>query len=171
TRGNVPDPLRVLRHPSRPAQDSSSQRHDEPELNLRLPVAPEAFPFDSAPRFIIFDRDSKFGGGVLRTIKALGIEPIRTSFRSPWQNGTAGRWVASARRDLLDRVIVLNEQHLRRLLRGYLRDHHQDRCHLSLSKDCPSPRKTNLRPSCDASIVALPRVGGLYHRYQWREAA
>ncbi|UCF66986.1 MAG: integrase [Acidobacteriota bacterium] len=131
----------------------------------------EAFPFDSAPRYIIFDRDSKFRGGVLSTIKAFGIKPVRTCSRVRVKNGTAERWLASARRDLLDHVIVLNEQHLLRLLRDYLRYYHQDRCHLSLSKDCPSPRETNLRASPNARIVALRRVGGLQHRYQWHQAA
>ena len=87
----------------RPAHGSSQQ--------LR-----EAFPYDSAPRYLIFDRATNFNEEVVDTIKSFGIEPKRTSFRSPWQNGVAERCVGNCRRDLLDHVIVLNERHLKRLM-------------------------------------------------------
>ena len=61
--------------------------------------------------------------------------------------------------------------HLRRVLRTYLDYYHADRCHLSLHKDTPSRRPIQHRPPCDAKVVALPRLGGLHHRYEWREAA
>src|SRR6516225_2916940 len=76
----------------------------------------EAFPFDSAPRFIIFDRDANYGLEVLAAVHSVKMSPVRTSFGSPWQNGIAERWVGSCRRDLLDHVIALNERHLKRLL-------------------------------------------------------
>jgi transposase InsO family protein len=71
-------------------------------------------------RFLIFDRDAKFGADVVSTVKALGRKPIRSGYRSPWQNGIAERWVGSIRRELLDHVIVLNRRHLRRLLNEYV---------------------------------------------------
>jgi transposase InsO family protein len=74
----------------------------------------EAFPYDSAPGYLIFDRGSNFDNEVVTAIKNFGIAPKRTSFRSPWQNGIAERWVGNCRRDLLDHVIVLNERHLKR---------------------------------------------------------
>jgi hypothetical protein len=80
----------------------------------------EAFPFAASHNYLIFDRDQKFGDEVLETVKALGSIPTRTSFRSPWQNGVAERWVGSCRRDLLDHVIILNERHLKRLMSAYL---------------------------------------------------
>ena len=64
----------------------------------------------------------------------LGVAPVRTSVHSPWQNGVAERWIGTCRRELLDHVIVLNEQHLRRLLCEFLEYYHDDRTHLSLSK-------------------------------------
>jgi putative transposase len=73
----------------------------------------EAFPYDSAPRYLIFDRGANFNEEVIGAVKSFGIEPKRTSFRSPCQNGVAERWVGSCRRDLLDHVIVLNERHLK----------------------------------------------------------
>ncbi len=76
----------------------------------------EAFPYCSSHRYLIFDRDAKFGFETLEAVKTIGSEPVRTSFRSPSQNGVAERWVESCRRDLSDHVIVRNERHLRRLL-------------------------------------------------------
>jgi len=76
----------------------------------------EAFPFESAPRFLIFDRDAKYGLEVPAAVRSLKISPVRTSFESPWQNGVAERWVESSRRDLLDHIIAVNKRHLKRLL-------------------------------------------------------
>src|SRR6202049_2317148 len=90
----------------------------------------EAFPFESAPRFLIFDRDGKYGMEVPAVIRSLTIAPIRTSFESPWQNGIAERWVESCRRDLLDHVIAANERHLKRLRSEYGRYYHGERTHL-----------------------------------------
>jgi putative transposase len=77
-------------------------------------------PYDSAPGYLIFDRDASFKEEVIDTVKSFGIRPQRTSFRSPWQNGVAERWVGNCRRDLLDHVIVVNERHLKRLLNEYV---------------------------------------------------
>ena len=81
----------------------------------------EAFPFESAPRFLIFDRDAKYGLEVPVAVRSLKMSPVRTSFESPWQNGVAERWVESCRRDRLDHIIGLNERHLKRLLSEYIR--------------------------------------------------
>ena len=131
----------------------------------------EAFPFDEAPRFLIFDRDAKFSTAVVAAIRSFGIQPSQTAYRSPWQNPIAERWIGSVRREMLDHVVVLGEAHLRRLLRQYVDYHHHDRCHLSLEKDAPEGRSPSTRPSGEAAIVALPRVGALHHRYEWRDAA
>jgi len=81
----------------------------------------ETFPETGQYRYVILDRDSKFDADVITFLKATGVKPTRTSIRSPWQNGTAERWVGSCRRELLDHVIPLNEEHLRRLIREYVR--------------------------------------------------
>src|ERR1700682_2550494 len=80
----------------------------------------EAFPFESAPRFLIFDRDAKYGLEVPRAVRSMNIRPVRTSFESPWQNGVAERWVESCRRDLLDHIVAVNKRHLKRLLSEYI---------------------------------------------------
>src|SRR5579863_9306622 len=94
----------------------------------------EAFPYDSAPRFLILDREHTFHGEVLETMKGLGIVPVRTAVRSPWQNGIAERFVGNCRRDLLDQVIVLNGRHLKQLMAEYVHYYHDDRTHLGLGK-------------------------------------
>jgi putative transposase len=79
--------------------------------------------------------------------------------------GIAERWVGSVRRDLLDHVIVLNQRHLRRLLRDYVRYYHEDRTHLGLGKDTPGGRVVASTVPSASKIVSLPRLGGLHHRY------
>jgi putative transposase len=101
----------------------------------------EAFPYDSAPGYLIFDRASNFNKEVLETVRNFGIQPKRTSFQSPWQNGVAERFVGSCRRDLLDHVIVLNERHLKRLMDEYIRYYRDDRTHLGLGKQTPAERR------------------------------
>ncbi len=120
----------------------------------------EAFPYDTAPRYLIFDGDAIFSPAVVEFIRAMGTKPIRTSYRSPWQNGTAERWIGSCRRELLEHVVVLGERHLVRLVRAYITYYHEDRCHLGLGKDTPDERSIAPRPSPTARVVALPRAEG-----------
>ena len=125
----------------------------------------QAFPDDSAPGYLIFDRAANFNEEVVNTMKSFGIQPKRTSFRSPWQNGVAERWVGNCRRDLLDHVIVLNERHLKRLMIEYISYYHEDRTHLGLEKNTPACREpaNGQVPSC--KVLSMPRLGGLHHRY------
>jgi putative transposase len=125
----------------------------------------EAFPYDAAPRYIIFDRAANFNDEVVETIRSFGIQPKRTCFRSPWQNGVAGRFVGNCRRDLLDHVIVLNKRHLKRLMSEYIRYYHEDRTHLGLSKETPAQRQAEKNTAPDAKVIAMPRIDGLHHRY------
>ena len=128
-------------------------------------AAARSLGIDKPHRFLIFDRDAKFSADVISTVKQNGTEPVRTAFRSPWQNGIAERWVGSVRRDLLDHVIVLNQRHLRRLLKEYVRYYHEDRTHLGLGKDTPRGRLAASVPPCASKIISLPRLGGLHRRY------
>ncbi len=130
----------------------------------------ETFPGEPSHRYLIYDNDSIFSPAVTNAIESFEIDPKRTAFRSPWQNGTAERVVGSVRRELLDHVIVLNEDHLRRLLREYVDYYNAERVHTSL-QDAPTGRAMEPRPSSGARVVGLPRVGGLHHRYRWHEAA
>ncbi len=128
----------------------------------------EAFLDDSAPRYLLRDRDSIYGGEFRRRVKGMRIAEVLTAPRCPWQNPFAERVIGTIRRELLDHVIVLNEGHLRRRLRSYLRYYHGSRTHLSLEKDAPEPRTVELPDQ--GCVVALPQVGGLHHRYVRRAA-
>ena len=125
----------------------------------------EAWAYKQPHRFLLFDRDAKFGAEVVSAVRDMGSEPTRTAFRSPWQNGVAERWVGSCRRDLLDHVIILNERHLKRLMSSYLLYYHEDRTHLGLAKDTPASRPTEIRSARETKIQSFPRLGGLHHRY------
>ena len=125
----------------------------------------EAWAYKQPHRFLLFDRDAKFGAEVVSAVRDMGSEPTRTAFRSPWQNGVAERWVGSCRRDLLDHVIIVNERHLKRLMSAYLLYYHEDRTHLGLAKDTPAGRPTEIRSARERKIQSFPRLGGLHHRY------
>ena len=125
----------------------------------------EAWAYKQPHRFLLFDRDAKFGSEVVSAVRDIGSEPTRTAYRSPWQNGVAERWVGSCRRDLLDHVIILNERHLKRLMSSYLLYYHEDRTHLGLAKDTPAGRPTEIRAERESKIQSFPRLGELHHRY------
>ena len=125
----------------------------------------EAFPYDSAPKHLIFDRGGSFNQEAIETIKSFGVEPKRTNFQSPWLNGVAETFVGNCRRDLLDHVIVLNERHLKRLINEYLNYYHDDRTHLGLDKETPAGREPAKGESTSSNVICMSRLGGLHHRY------
>ena len=159
----------VIEHGRRKILHFNITRH--PTAEWVVQQLREAFPDAGPYRYVILDRDSKFDGDVIKFLKATGLKPKQTSVQAPWQNGLAERRVGSCRREILDHVIALNEQHLRRLIRDYVNYHHDDRIHDSLEKDTPNHRLVEHRPSPRATVVASPRLGGLHHRYSWRSAA
>jgi transposase InsO family protein len=130
----------------------------------------ETFPDHPAHRYLVLDNDAIFAAEVVRTIARFGIHPQRTAPQNPWQNGTAERFVGTVRRELLDHVVVLSEDHLRRLLREYVEYYNTERVHTSI-QDAPEGRAVQEQPSRRAKVIGLPRVGGLHHRYTWSEAA
>ena len=127
----------------------------------------QAFPFDTAPRFLLRDRDAIYGEKVIDTLRSIGVEQVVTAHKSPWQNGYVERVIGSVRRECLDHVIVFNRRHLRRILKEYFEYYHEART-LGLGKDSPVSREVEL-PGAGA-VVAEPMVGGLHHRY-YRKAA
>ena len=128
----------------------------------------EAFPWDTAPRFLLRDRDTSYGQIFRDRVQAMAIEEVVAAPRSPWQNAYVERIIGSIRRECLDHVVVFDERHLRRVLSAYFRYHHRSRTHLSLDKDCPEPRP--IQPPSAGTVVAFPQVGGLHHRYERRAA-
>jgi putative transposase len=128
----------------------------------------EAFPWDTAPRYLLRDRDASYGQTFRDRVVAMGIEEVVTARRSPWQNPFVERIIGSVRRECLNHVIIFDERHLRRVLSSYFQYYHKSRTHLSLDKDCPETRP--IHPPAAGKIIAFPEVGGLHHRYERRAA-
>ena len=123
----------------------------------------EAFPWESAPQYLLRDRDRIFGHEFVEQVKAMGIEQVLSAPRSPWQRAHIERLIGSIRRECLDHLIVFNEGSLRRHLQAYAHYYHRTRTHLALQKDCPEPRE--IQAPDGGPIVSIPEVGGLHHRY------
>ena len=124
----------------------------------------EAFPGDkSQPRFLLRDRDSIYSHWFRRRVAGLGLTEIVTAPQSPWQNPYAERVIGSIRRECLDHLIILGEQHLRGILKEYIRYYNESRPHLSLERNAPIPR--GIEPPSRGAVVAIPQVGGLHHLY------
>jgi transposase InsO family protein len=131
----------------------------------------EAFPWDSAPRYLLRDRDQIFGNLFQQRVLSMGIEEVLTAYRSPWQNAYIERLNGSIRRECTDHIIAWNERHLKRILRGYFDYYNNDRSHLGLAKESPVERPISKMTSVTDQLLEMPRLGGLHHRYEWREAA
>ena len=159
----------VIEHERRRILHFNITRH--PTADWVIQQLREAFPESGPYRYVILDRDANFDADVITFLKSTGLQPKLTSIRAPWQNGIAERWIGSCRREILDHVLALNESHLLRLLKDYVNYYHQDRIHDSLAKDTPWTRSVEAKPNAKASVVSMPRLGGLHHRYAWRAAA
>src|SRR5262245_5706536 len=133
----------VIEHGRRRILHCNVTRH--PSAEWVVQQLREAFPEAGSFRYVILDRDTQFDATVITFLKATGLKPKRTSIRSPWQNGTAERWVGSCRREILDHVIALDRT--------------------------PDRRAIEPKPAASAIVTSMPRLGGLHHRYSWREAA
>ena len=127
-----------------------------------------AFPWDSAPRYLLRDRDRIFGDNFTRQVQDMGIEQVLSAPRSPWQRAYIERIIGTIRRECLDHVIIFSEAALYRQVKSFAEYYHRSRTHLSLSKDSPESRV--VQPPELGRIVAIPQVGGLHHRYE-RQAA
>lgn len=121
----------------------------------------EAFPWDSAPKYLIRDNDRAFAGVFKARVRAMGIRDRPTSVRAPWQNGYVERLIGSVRRECTDHLIVFSEEHLRQILAKYSTYYNEVRVHISLGKDAPCTRPIERF----GDIVAHPILGGLHHRY------
>src|SRR5437667_424202 len=123
----------------------------------------DAFLYDSAPSYLLRDRDKIYGHSFRQRVRGMGIDEILTAPHSPWQNPFAERLIGSIRRECLDHVLVLGERHLRRTLARYFAYYHRVRTHLSLDKDAPDRRP--IEPPEFGTVIQIPEVGGLHHRY------
>src|ERR1700730_13607467 len=121
----------------------------------------EAFPWDGAPRYMIRDCDRIYGAVVTRRLRAMGIRDKPIAPASPWQNGYAERLIGSIRRECVDHIIVLGEEHLRRILKNYAAYYNSVRTHRSLHKDAPMYRPVQR----SGAISSQDILGGLHHQY------
>jgi len=128
----------------------------------------DAFPDDSALSYLLRDRDAVYGHVFRQRVQGLGVGEVLTAPHSPWQNPFAERLIGSIRRECLNHVLVLGERHLRRTLARYFAYYHRARTHLSLDKDAPHGRPIE-SPEL-GTIIPIPEVGGLHHRYVRRAA-
>jgi putative transposase len=128
----------------------------------------QAFPWDSAPRYLLRDRDRIYGESFPATVHSMGIHEVLTAPHSPWQNPYCERLIGSIRRECLDHFIIFNERSLYRTLRSYFEYYERSRTHLSLDKDAPLTRA--IHPPEMGRVIELPQVGGLHHRYERRAA-
>ena len=151
----------VLRHAQREVVHFNVTEH--PTAAWTAQQIAEASPWDEAPKYLIRDRDLIYGAEFTKRIKSMGIEEVRTTFRSPWQSPYVERLIGSIRRECLDHMIVLNEAHLMHILTDYFAYYHESRPHLSLDRNAPTPRA--IEPPERGNVIPIPQVGGLHHRY------
>jgi transposase InsO family protein len=130
----------------------------------------EIFSFEYNFKYMIHDRDRTFFS-MKNILPGFGIKSVRTSYKSPWQNGIAERFVLTAKTEMTNNIIVFNQRHLQKCMKKYVDYYNDDRCHLAIGRDSPNGRKTQKKPSRNAEIVAIPKLGGLQHRYEWKKAA
>ena len=154
--------LVILAHERRRVVHCNMTEHPTAQWTAQQVV--EAFPWDEAPRYLLRDRDRIYGAAFRQRVKHMGITEVVIAPRSPWQNPYVERLIGSVRRECLEHVIVLNEEHLRRLLVRYFAYYHQWRTHLSLAMDCPEPRPVHAPDQ--GQVIAIPEIGGLHHHYE-----
>jgi putative transposase len=124
----------------------------------------EALPEDTAPRYLLRDRDQIYGEEFRHRVAGMQIEDVRTAPRSPFQNPYAERVISSIRRERLDYLIIIGEDHLRRILRDYIDYYHNSRPHQTLERNSPTPRETEA--PVKGKVIAIPQVGRSHHRYR-----
>jgi transposase InsO family protein len=135
----------------------------------------EATPFDQKPKYLIRDRDSRFGQHFDEIAKASGIEVLKTAYRTPKMNSICERFLGSVRRECLDYLFIFGERQLSRVLKEYVLYFNQQRPHQGIKQAVPAlgmttaqftPEKSNVEP-LKGKIIALPILGGLHHSYEW----
>lgn len=145
--------LVVLRHERRQLVAFAVTAHPTAEWLARQISG--AFPWDSAPAYLIRDRDSSYGEPFKRRVRSMGIRDRPIAPRCPWQNPYVERLIGSIRRECLDHLIIVNEAHLRHVLTAYARTH------LTLDEDTPCGRPVRRT----GTITSIPHLGGLHHTF------
>jgi transposase InsO family protein len=151
--------LVILRHERRRLISLSITDH--PTAGWIARRITEAFPWEEAPSHLIRDRDAAYGHAVTRRLAGMGIRDHPIARRSPCQNGHAERLIGSIRRECLDHIAILGEEHLRQILKAYSANYNRVRPHLALAKDALLVRPIERF----GKVGARPILGGLHHQY------
>jgi putative transposase len=128
----------------------------------------EATPYGQAPKYLIRDRDSKFGPGFARVAATSGIKILKTPYHAPRANAACERFLRSVRQECLDHLLILQEKRLQRVLNEYVAYFNQARPHQGIGQQIPEQRR--LVPSSQdvgTKVIARPIMGGLHHGYHW----
>jgi hypothetical protein len=126
----------------------------------------EATPCGLQPGYMFRDNDGIYGDEVSRFLVGTGIEEVKTAYRSPWQNPFVERYGGTLRRELLNHVIILSEEHLKGLPKEFIqRYYHIARPHQGLGGTALFPSATAEAVTGARRLVSIPVVGGLHHRY------
>jgi putative transposase len=152
----------ILLHDRRKVIHFNVIEHPTAEWTARQII--EAFPEDSAPRYLLRDRDQIYGEEFRLRVKGMQIEEVITAPRAPFQNPYAERVIGSIRRESLDHLIIIGEDHLRRALRDYIAYYHNSRPHQALERNSPIPLA--VEGPAKGKVISIPQVGGLHHRYR-----
>ena len=123
----------------------------------------QAFPYDTAPKYLLRDNDRIYGEAFRGKVESLEMREVKISPHSPWQTPYVERPIGSVRRECLDHMVVLGERHLRRILSEYVGYYNESRAHQSLEGNSPVPRQ--VEPPEQGAVIAIPFLGGLHHRY------
>jgi transposase InsO family protein len=153
--------LIVLSHDRRKIVHFNVTEHPTAEWTSQQLV--EAFPWEPPPKYLLRDRDAIYGSHFRKRVRSLGMKECPIAPRSPWQNPYVERVIGSIRRECLDHIVVLNERHLKRILRSYFAYYHQWRPHRSLEMDSPDGR--SIHPPKMGEVIEFPAVDGLHHTY------
>jgi putative transposase len=127
----------------------------------------EATPYGQAPKYLVCDRDSKFGSRFARVAATTNITLLRTPYQAPRANATCERFLGSARRECLDHLLILHEKQLQQVLNQYVAYFNRARPHQGIRQHLPELTATPaLSPHPSDRIIGIPILGGLHYDYQ-----
>jgi transposase InsO family protein len=126
----------------------------------------EATAFGEAPRFLIRDRDRKYGEAFMRVAKGARIEILKTPYRAPKANAICERFLGSARRECLDHLLIWGERQLYEVIKEYVWFFNEARPHQGIEQRIPAKIQSEKRANSAGKIIGIPVLGGLHHNYR-----
>jgi putative transposase len=126
----------------------------------------EATAFGQAPRFLIRDRDRKYGDTFMRVAQGSRIEILKTPYRAPKANAICERFLGSVRRECLDHLLILGERQLYEVIKEYVQFFNEARPHQGIEQRIPGKTESEGERSGKGKIVSFPVLGGLHHDYR-----